>query len=235
MLFSFFLQFNTVAISNRGRIWKKQKGSSSSRSGQHEESHIRIQNNESSSTHLPSHTIVQFDSPRYLSSLPPSNTNTISDHNVHGSNRIKDSNLNQFITSYPFQAQSENVVAQPLRIEPKICVKEGVNPYWLEMSGYFGPQGGILSCDQSDVVLEIPPGAIPESHPWQLIIVRVSRIPGIFSIALEKEELFLSPLVDCESPGLHAFQKDVIIKLPHRAHLRPEWQFTVHYTDGSLS
>ncbi|XP_072035534.1 uncharacterized protein [Amphiura filiformis] len=123
---------------------------------------------------------------------------------------------------------------QPQIYDPQVTMKPGINPYWIKMSGYFGPQGGTLSCDQSDVVLEVPPGAIPASHPRQLITVKVSLTPSIFSVEVEKGGLFLSPLVDCESPGLKIFKKDVTIKLPHRAHLRPDWQFLVHYTDDSL-
>ncbi|XP_072036245.1 uncharacterized protein [Amphiura filiformis] len=154
-------------------------------------------------------------------------------------NRIKESNLNQYVPVHAPIDQGHlrfdaNNMLHPSVLDPQVTVKPGNNPYWIEMSGYFGPQGGTLSCDQSDVVLEIPPGAIPASHPRQLITVKVSLTPSIFSIEVEKGGLFLSPLVDCESPGLKRFKKDVIIKLPHRAHLRPDWQFLVHYTDDSL-
>lgn len=103
------------------------------------------------------------------------------------------------------------------------------------MMGHFGPEGGVLSCDDSDVVLEIPPGAIPASHPHQLIKAKVSLTPSAVAPELMNDPDFpcLTPVVEFESPGLLKFSKDVLIRLPHKACMAydPGWTFRTHFTD----
>ncbi|XP_038059835.1 uncharacterized protein LOC119730825 [Patiria miniata] len=97
------------------------------------------------------------------------------------------------------------------------------------MIGQFGPEGGILSCEDSDVIVEIPSGAIPPDRRDQLIIARISLCPDSIGPKLtDPNSLWLSPLVDLKSPGLDRFDKDVKIKLPHRARVQPGWTFSVH-------
>ncbi|XP_022082751.1 uncharacterized protein LOC110975011 isoform X1 [Acanthaster planci] len=100
------------------------------------------------------------------------------------------------------------------------------------MIGRFGPEGGILSCEDSDVILEIPQGAIPAEHQEQLIIARISLCPHSIGPKIrDPSALWLTPLVEMESPGLEKFTRDVKIRLPHRARLQPGWTFIVHFTD----
>ncbi|XP_038044103.1 uncharacterized protein LOC119718739 [Patiria miniata] len=100
------------------------------------------------------------------------------------------------------------------------------------MIGQFGPEGGTLSCEDSDVIVEIPPGAIPPDRRDQLIIARICLCPDSIGPKLtDPDSLWLSPLVDLESPGLQRFDKNVLIKIPHRARVQPGWTFSVHYTD----
>ncbi|XP_038060122.1 uncharacterized protein LOC119731129 [Patiria miniata] len=100
------------------------------------------------------------------------------------------------------------------------------------MIGQFGPEGGILCCEDSDFILEIPPGAIPPDRRDQLIIARISLCPDSIGPKLtDPDSLWLGPLVELESPGLDRFHKNVKIRLPHRARLQPGWTFSVHYTD----
>ncbi|XP_038044206.1 uncharacterized protein LOC119718824 [Patiria miniata] len=100
------------------------------------------------------------------------------------------------------------------------------------MMGQFGPEGGILSCEDSDVIVEIPPGAIPPDRRDQLIIARICLCPDSIGPKLtDPDSLWLSPLVDLESPGLDRFDKNVLIKIPHRARVQPGWTFSVHTDD----
>ena len=117
-----------------------------------------------------------------------------------------------------------------------VSVLSGKTPYWLVMMGHFGPDGGVLSCDDSDVILEIPPGAIPAHLTNQLIKAKVSLCPDIIAPELTDPEcLWLTPLVDFESPGLNKFNKDVLIRLPHYARIEPGWTFCMHYTDPTAA
>lgn len=184
-----------------------------------------------------SHVILDIES---SSNRPTESVETVSFNS--STRRVKESNLNQYVDNLQPRVEtlSESstttaIMQSQIITEPNITVKPGTAPYWLEMSGVFGPSGGKLSCDESDVIVQIPPGAIPSSHPRQLIVVKVSRTLESFPLTLSKDAMFLTPLVDCESPGLKRFDKDVIIKLPHRAHLSPDWKFNVHYTDGSAT
>ena len=118
----------------------------------------------------------------------------------------------------------------PIPTQPIITVKDGSCPFWLEMAGEFGPEGGVLCCEKSDVSLVIPPGAIPASLPRQLLICRVSCNMSSFPVPLSKKEQILSPIVELESPGLDKFDEKVIIKLPHRACSPNEWNFAVYFS-----
>ncbi|XP_072036575.1 uncharacterized protein [Amphiura filiformis] len=217
-------------------IWKRRDSKRKKRQSLQEQER-RNQNNNISSTSPaseqllpaePSHAIIDIESPNQPAS--PARIEWIDDNVfTNHTRRVKESNLNQYVVNFqPGLDSQTEITCAPIHV----TVKPGTNPFWIEMSGVFGPKGGVISCDQSDVIVEIPPGAIPTSHPQQLIIVKVSRALANFSIPLTEDSIFLSPLVECLSPGLKQFQRDVVIKLPHRAHLGPDWQFTVHYTDG---
>ena len=109
---------------------------------------------------------------------------------------------------------------------------EAKDPYWLTMRGWFTPQGGVLRCEESDVFLEIPPGAIPESVQRQEIIAKVALVANRFDFKMRKDELCLSPVVELLSPGLEGFESNVTINIPHRALLNSDWTFRVHYTQS---
>ncbi|XP_033646160.1 uncharacterized protein LOC117305398 [Asterias rubens] len=116
-----------------------------------------------------------------------------------------------------------------------VSVLKGTSPYWLVMMGHFGPEGGVLRCQDSDVVLEIPPGAIPTSHPHQLIQAKISLTPSAAApeLASNPDFLCLTPVVEFESPGLDKFRENVLIRLPHKACMTydPSWSFRAHFTD----
>ncbi|XP_054762292.2 uncharacterized protein LOC129268822 [Lytechinus pictus] len=107
---------------------------------------------------------------------------------------------------------------------------DGEDPYWLVMRGWFTPQGGVLRCKESDVYLEIPPGAIPKTVKRQEIVAKVALVTSRFDFKLKKDEVCLSPVVELLSPGLASFESRVVIHIPHRARMDPDWNFKVHYT-----
>ena len=155
------------------------------------------------------------------------NTPTSSTTNVVYQSRNKIDNRNNCPGSSHISYTNETV---PSSSKPYITVKDGSHPFWLEMSGEFGPEGGVMRCDRSDVSLVIPPGAIPASVPRQLLVCRVSCNMSSFSLPPGKKEKILSPIVELESPGLVKFDKKVIIKLPHRACSPNEWKFAAYFS-----
>ncbi len=179
--------------------------------------------------------MVDIESPNTLPTSATESGHADGNMLTNNTRRVKENNLNQYVVNFQpgLDIVTETTHIQQENAVPLVTVKPGNNPFWIEMSAVIGPEGGIISCEQSDVQVEIPPGAIPQTHPKQLIIVKVSTTLSAFSIPLQKDSMLLSPLVECKSPGLKKFQKDVVIKLPHRAHLGPGWKFTVHFTDGS--
>ncbi|XP_038079392.1 uncharacterized protein LOC119746419 isoform X2 [Patiria miniata] len=150
------------------------------------------------------------------------------------SQRAKESNLNIFREpgyeqgAVTIMVSQENESVSPAPIQ----VLRGKDPYWLVMIGQFGPEGGVLSCEDSDVILEIPPGAIPADHQNQTIIAKVSLRPDVAGPKKkDPDSLWLTPLVEFESPGLKRFNKDVRMRLPHCARMKPGWTFCVNYTN----
>ncbi|XP_071956937.1 uncharacterized protein [Antedon mediterranea] len=113
--------------------------------------------------------------------------------------------------------------------------KTSYNPFWLEMKATIGPEGGVVSDPRSGVNLIIPPGAIPETHPKQEIIVRVALKPSNFGLNQQKDLTLLGPVVECLSPGLAEFNSNVTLVVPHRAKLNPDWKFQVLHSEDKYS
>ncbi|XP_041472496.1 uncharacterized protein LOC121421762 [Lytechinus variegatus] len=130
-----------------------------------------------------------------------------------------------------FMADEELMKPLDLPLAEDINVNtDGEDPYWLVMRGWFTPQGGVLRCNESDVFLEIPPGAIPQDIKRQEIVAKVALVTSRFDFKLKKDEVSLSPVVELLSPGLASFESRVVIHIPHRARMDPDWNFKVHYT-----
>ncbi|XP_033117444.1 uncharacterized protein LOC117117295 [Anneissia japonica] len=109
------------------------------------------------------------------------------------------------------------------------------DPFWLQMKAVVGSEGGIVSDSRSSVSLIIPPGAIPENHGKQEIIVRVALKPSMFGLHKETDRHLLSPVVECLSPGLNGFNSPVTLVVPHRAELDPDWKFQVLHSEDKCS
>ncbi|XP_070534087.1 uncharacterized protein [Ptychodera flava] len=109
------------------------------------------------------------------------------------------------------------------------------NIYDIIFEGLFDQKGGVLSHEDSDVQLHIPRGAIPSGQK-QPIIVKVSLKVSYFNVGLKDEQIPLTPVVECLSPGLDSFLDYVTVKLPHRALLpgkdAKSWRFLVHYNQS---
>ncbi|XP_022082750.1 uncharacterized protein LOC110975010 [Acanthaster planci] len=152
--------------------------------------------------------------------------------------RAKESNLNVFCEP-GYERGSDTSLATPqegVATRAPVQVLQGSDPYRLVMIGQFGPEGGVLACEDSDVILEIPPGAIPADHGSQTIVAKVSLRPDIAGPKLkDSDSLWLTPLVEFESPGLERFNKDVRMRLPHCAHMKPGWTFRVNYTNPTAA
>ncbi|XP_070551220.1 netrin receptor UNC5C-like [Ptychodera flava] len=109
------------------------------------------------------------------------------------------------------------------------------NVYDIIFEGLFDQKGGVLSHEDSDVQLHIPRGAIPSGEK-QPIIVKVSLRVSYFNVGLKDEQIPLTPVVECLSPGLENFLDYITVKLPHRALLpgkdAKSWRFLVHYNQS---
>lgn len=102
-----------------------------------------------------------------------------------------------------------------------------------ESSSTIGSDGGILRCENSQVELRIPPGAIPAGETHE-IYVKVCREGSSPPIDKSKGETLLSPLVMCGPQGLK-FLKDCELRLPHTGNGAggdDQWSFSLKAGDG---
>eukprot|EP00057_Strongylocentrotus_purpuratus_P017779 XP_011672253.1 PREDICTED: uncharacterized protein LOC100889506 isoform X2 [Strongylocentrotus purpuratus] len=146
---------------------------------------------------------------------------------------VGDRGLQMSIASIPMATEEEPLMMTSLNLplaEDIQVSHDGEEPYWLVMRGCFTSRGGVLRCKDSDVFLEIPPGAIPESVERQEIVAKVALVTSRFDFKLKKDEVCLSPVVELLSPGLDAFDDLIVIHIPHRARMDPDWSFKVHFT-----
>ncbi|XP_077994808.1 uncharacterized protein LOC144448434 [Glandiceps talaboti] len=102
----------------------------------------------------------------------------------------------------------------------------------ITFEGNYDYEGGVLCHKHSDVQIVIPRGAIPVGIS-QKVAVRVSLLFAQFNIDLTADQLPMSPVIECLSPGLDRFMKPVIVKVPHRAQLKDsDWVFRVHHSQS---
>ncbi|XP_033117482.1 uncharacterized protein LOC117117316 [Anneissia japonica] len=172
--------------------------------------------------------IKRRQSIRHVDDIPSASTNEANisavpqeNHNPIPDNRHINKDVPMFLGGIP---ASKEVIS-------KSKPPPSREPFWLQMNAMVGSEGGIVCDSRSSVSLIIPPGAIPEHHGKQEIIVRVSLKPSMFGLNKETDRHLLSPVVECLSPGLNGFDSCVTLVVPHRAELDPDWKFQVLHSE----
>ena len=89
-----------------------------------------------------------------------------------------------------------------------------------DLIGHFDRAGGILRKEKSDVILEVPPDAIPRDSlnvdVYMSVCVDIERIKKSFN--LPESDFIASPMVEFSAGKDYPFQRPVQITLPHCLH-----------------
>ncbi|CAB3410918.1 unnamed protein product [Caenorhabditis bovis] len=100
-----------------------------------------------------------------------------------------------------------------------------------EAIALIGSEGGIIRCEQANVELRIPEGAIKDGEKHE-IYVKVCREGESSPIDRSKGETLLSPLVMCGPQGLK-FEKQCELRMPHTGvEADGQWSFSLKTGEG---